>query len=152
MLRLPPRSTRTDTLFPATTLFRSILFGWPYVAEQFFPTPQPTQAPVSQNAPSSSSGTGPITETVKTIRPLHQAISEAPRISIETPKLKGSIKLKGARIDDIVLHTYNQTIKKDTQPIRLFSPSATKDRYIDGFGWTGDGLKSSARPEEQTYE
>src|SRR3546814_11813626 len=25
MLRLPPRSTRTDTLFPYTTLFRSIL-------------------------------------------------------------------------------------------------------------------------------
>src|SRR3546814_11796053 len=26
MLRRPPRSTRTDTLFPDTTLFRSILF------------------------------------------------------------------------------------------------------------------------------
>src|SRR3546814_3587348 len=26
MLRLPPRSTRTDTLFPYTTLFRSPLF------------------------------------------------------------------------------------------------------------------------------
>src|SRR3546814_9948078 len=25
MLRLPPRSTRTDTLFPYTTLFRSVL-------------------------------------------------------------------------------------------------------------------------------
>src|SRR3546814_18508264 len=25
MLRLPPRSTRTDTLFPDTTLFRSVL-------------------------------------------------------------------------------------------------------------------------------
>src|SRR3546814_9886368 len=87
----------------AVALTSLILFGWPYVAEQFFPTPQPTQAPVSQNAPSSSSGTGPITETVKTIRPLHQAISEAPRIPIETPKLTGSINLKGARIDDIVL-------------------------------------------------
>src|SRR3546814_14689979 len=27
MIRLPPRSTRTDTLFPYTTLFRSHLFG-----------------------------------------------------------------------------------------------------------------------------
>src|SRR3546814_13408045 len=27
MLRRPPRSTRTDTLFPYTTLFRSALFG-----------------------------------------------------------------------------------------------------------------------------
>src|SRR3546814_12495694 len=27
MIRLPPRSTRTDTLFPYTTLFRSLLVG-----------------------------------------------------------------------------------------------------------------------------
>src|SRR3546814_6698480 len=27
MIRLPPRSTRTDTLFPYTTLFRSRRFG-----------------------------------------------------------------------------------------------------------------------------
>src|SRR3546814_13586859 len=27
MIRLPPRSTRTDTLFPYTTLFRSLFLG-----------------------------------------------------------------------------------------------------------------------------
>src|SRR3546814_10269729 len=27
MIRRPPRSTRTDTLFPYTTLFRSLLYG-----------------------------------------------------------------------------------------------------------------------------
>src|SRR3546814_20771136 len=35
MIRRPPRSTRTDTLFPYTTLFRSFIFrpgeGWEYV-------------------------------------------------------------------------------------------------------------------------
>src|SRR3546814_3557534 len=30
MLRHPPRSTRTDTLFPYTTLFRSLLFHSPF--------------------------------------------------------------------------------------------------------------------------
>src|SRR3546814_2208706 len=28
MIRRPPRSTRTDTLFPYTTLFRSLAMGW----------------------------------------------------------------------------------------------------------------------------
>src|SRR3546814_3133180 len=28
MIRLPPRSTRTDTLFPYTTLFRSHQYSW----------------------------------------------------------------------------------------------------------------------------
>src|SRR3546814_1005416 len=33
MIRLPPRSTRTDTLFPYTTLFRSVcVLGHPTVA------------------------------------------------------------------------------------------------------------------------
>src|SRR3546814_7202663 len=31
MIRLPPRSTRTDTLFPYTTLFRSIAAGATHV-------------------------------------------------------------------------------------------------------------------------
>src|SRR3546814_4612241 len=35
MLRRPPRSTRTDTLFPYTTLFRSLTkVGMPIVADQ----------------------------------------------------------------------------------------------------------------------
>src|SRR3546814_15357911 len=31
MIRRPPRSTRTDTLFPYTTLFRSPLTRWPEI-------------------------------------------------------------------------------------------------------------------------
>src|SRR3546814_1187830 len=31
MIRRPPRTTRTDTLFPYTTLFRSCIFGVVYV-------------------------------------------------------------------------------------------------------------------------
>src|SRR3546814_6047016 len=31
MIRRPPRSTRTDTLFPYTTLFRSVRFAQNYV-------------------------------------------------------------------------------------------------------------------------
>src|SRR3546814_19170703 len=32
MIRRPPRSTRTDTLFPYTTLFRSVLVGVLFLA------------------------------------------------------------------------------------------------------------------------
>src|SRR3546814_10625429 len=32
MIRLPPRSTRTDTLFPYTTLFRSLRDAWASLA------------------------------------------------------------------------------------------------------------------------
>src|SRR3546814_10862092 len=34
MIRRPPRSTRTDTLFPYTTLFRSIVSAVPYAGRR----------------------------------------------------------------------------------------------------------------------
>src|SRR3546814_10703254 len=34
MIRLPPRSTRTDTLFPYTTLFRSLLLDRPLISRR----------------------------------------------------------------------------------------------------------------------
>ncbi|MET0360160.1 MAG: membrane protein insertase YidC, partial [Sphingobium sp.] len=66
----------------------------------------------------------------------------APRIAIETPKLKGSLSLKGARIDDVVLPTYKESVAKDSQPIRLFSPSGTADAYFAGLGWSGEGVQA----------
>src|SRR3546814_16654147 len=46
MIRLPPRSTRTDTLFPYTTLFRSPPSGrcrlWPLRTGETQMNPQPT--------------------------------------------------------------------------------------------------------------
>src|SRR3546814_9122523 len=42
MIRRPPRSTRTDTLFPYTTLFRSALMCPPSVAASPFPAPSLT--------------------------------------------------------------------------------------------------------------
>src|SRR3546814_4955714 len=49
MIRLPPRSTRTDTLFPYTTLFRS---GWSRrFRERPLPTPKRTVAPKNRGRP-----------------------------------------------------------------------------------------------------
>src|SRR3546814_2588586 len=42
MIRRPPRSTRTDTLFPYTTLFRSAPDGW-RIAAAAQPLPSPTE-------------------------------------------------------------------------------------------------------------
>src|SRR3546814_3153859 len=52
MIRPPPRSTRTDTLFPFTTLFRSSALR-PCTGA----TATPMLAPISIDSPSSCSGT-----------------------------------------------------------------------------------------------
>jgi YidC/Oxa1 family membrane protein insertase len=128
----------------AVVLTALILFGWPYVAEMIYPTPEQPVRQAQQTPKDDGPVTdgGPVAEGAKATRPLTQALGEAPRIPIETPKLTGSINLKGARIDDIILPTYRQTIEKDSPAVRLFAPSGTKDSYFSGFGWTGDGLKA----------
>jgi YidC/Oxa1 family membrane protein insertase len=38
------------------------------------------------------------------------ALATGPRVAIDTPSLKGSIALKGGRIDDVVLAKYRETV------------------------------------------
>jgi YidC/Oxa1 family membrane protein insertase len=128
----------------AVLLTAAILFGWPYVAKHFFPAANPpaTKVEGGKTTPLSPSGSAPAAEGTAAIRDLALVLKDSPRVPIRTPKLAGSINLKGARIDDIVLPTYKETIVKDSQAIRLYSPSGTKEAYFAGFGWQGQGLKA----------
>src|SRR3990170_4422390 len=53
------------------------------------------------------------------------AIKAAPRIKIETPRLSGSLSLKGARIDDLALTQFHDTVDPKSPAIVLFSPSGS---------------------------
>lgn len=67
------------------------------------------------------------------------ALAVAPRIIIQTPKLHGSINLKGARLDDITLAQYHETTDPKSSEITLLSPQNTKGAYFADFGWQGQG-------------
>jgi YidC/Oxa1 family membrane protein insertase len=53
------------------------------------------------------------------------ALATAPRIRIETPKLAGTIALKGGRIDDLSLTQYRETVDPKSPAIVLLSPSGS---------------------------
>ncbi len=128
----------------AAALTVAILFGWPYVAARFFPeAKKPASVATSSASTASTSSTAgaPGTETGGTVRNRALVLRESPRVRIDTPKLQGSINLKGARIDDILLPTHKETIAKDSPPVRLFSPSGTQDSYFASFGWAGEGIR-----------
>ncbi len=50
-------------------------------------------------------------------------------------RLKGSISLKGARFDDIILRDYKENISKDSPLVTLMSPKNTVKPYFAEFGW-----------------
>ena len=125
----------------AVALTALILFGWDPVARKLFP--QWATAPVVQQTQQPAAPAAPATQAQAPAAalPLSQALAASPRVRIETPRLSGSIALKGARIDDIVLPTYRETLKKDSPAIRLYSPSGTKNAQFAGFGWIGEGVQ-----------
>ncbi len=58
-------------------------------------------------------------------------------IPIETPAIKGSIDLKGGRIDDISLTRYHETVDPNSPAIVLLSPSGSPHPFYAEFGWVG---------------
>ena len=62
-------------------------------------------------------------------------LSKAPRVKIFTDRVIGSINLKGALIDDLILRGYRQNLKKDSEQIVLLSPKNSPDPYYAQFGW-----------------
>ena len=103
----------------AIVLSMTVLFAWQFF---FVPTKPPKEQQTAQTeqsqqtgeqgppspsttggAPRPSAGTAPQPEGSPTGMTRAEALAGSPRIAIETPSVRGSIALKGARIDDLTL-------------------------------------------------
>jgi YidC/Oxa1 family membrane protein insertase len=67
-----------------------------------------------------------------------QILADTPRITIDTPNVKGSIALRGGHVDDIVLKRYRETLDDDSDQIHLLQPIGAPKSYYAEFGWVGD--------------
>jgi YidC/Oxa1 family membrane protein insertase len=77
--------------------------------------------------------------------------ANAPRVSIETPRLQGSISLQGGRIDDLSLKDYRETLEPDSDFVRLLSPVGSEHPYYAVYGWAPGGqLQDSDVPGPNT--
>ena len=128
----------------AMVLAMLILVGWQYATAYFMPEETPAAAtvesqPVAAAAPGQAGATPPA-QRQAAFRDRSTALAASPRIIIDTPKLRGSLNLRGARIDDLVMLNYRQSIEENAPPVRLFSPGGTRESYFAGLGWSGSGL------------
>ncbi|MGB3046077.1 MAG: membrane protein insertase YidC [Xanthobacteraceae bacterium] len=157
----------------AVILSGLVLIGWQY----FFNIPQMEKqraaeqaqselAKANKTAPAATTpagspstpttpGTAPTTPTVNqpataAVVSRDAAISGSPRIKIETPRLAGSVSLKGARIDDLSLVQYRDTVDPKSPAIVLFSPSGTAEPYYAEFGWVAASGSSVKIPDQNT--
>jgi YidC/Oxa1 family membrane protein insertase len=125
-------------LIIAVALSIAILLGFQYFFGQQRPPALPStstqtsqqQAPAQPNAAAPSAPAA-----VATVRPREEVLGETPRVAIDTPRLKGSINLVGARIDDLTLATYHQTTDPNSPQIQLLAPEGSEHPYVVDFGW-----------------
>ena len=69
-------------------------------------------------------------------------VTTVPRVSVISKEVTGSISLKGARIDDVTLSQYRETLDPDSNLIDLLLKSNERNPYFIEFGWSSpDGIK-----------
>jgi len=151
----------------AIVLSVGILIGWQYfvagpqiekqkqiqqqqeVQQQTKTGPQGPQAPAKdgvQQAPSApQTPTAPQTKgTIQAPASLTRdqvLAASGTRVTIETPRVRGSIALKGARIDDVSLNDYRETVDPKSPTIILLAPSGSPEPFYAEFGWVAADQK-----------
>ena len=60
----------------------------------------------------------------------------AARLPVEGPRVKGSLNLRGARIDDLVLKDYHETVDRSSPLVRVLAPREGPAPYWGQWGWT----------------
>jgi YidC/Oxa1 family membrane protein insertase len=137
----------SKNLILAVALSALVLLGWTWAANKYFPTANPpstkieagNQQPLPQPNAQPAGPAAP-----KQLKNVSAVLASSPRVKIQTPTLSGSINLKGAQIDDLLLLDQRQTIAKDSPPVRLLSPLGTPGGYIAQFGWTAQSGQAPA--------
>jgi YidC/Oxa1 family membrane protein insertase len=113
----------------------------------------PQAAPGSTTPQSGSTPNAPAINQPASAAPVisrDAAIAATPRIKIDTPRLIGSISLKGARIDDLALVQFRETVDPASPAIELYSPSNTASPYYAEFGWVPATGTTSRIPDQTT--
>jgi YidC/Oxa1 family membrane protein insertase len=126
----------------AIVLSAIVLFGWSFISDRWLPTANEPSTKIvdGKQVPLPKPQADPAADAPRAIRDRQVVLRETPRVRIETPSLRGSINLLGARIDDLVLTRHTESLARNSPPVRLLSPFGARDAYFASFGWTGEGL------------
>jgi YidC/Oxa1 family membrane protein insertase len=148
---------QNKNLLLATVLSFVVLMAWFIGGPMLFPSWFPTETAQTADltavpADTTATAAAPAAEAGATQALTTEAQPEAPRLTLDTAKLSGSISMLGGRFDDLSLKTYRQTVAKESDIVHLLSPVG-KDvpAYYAVFGWSaGDGLEAEDVPNAKT--
>lgn len=98
-----------------------------------FPPPEPTPRDTADVAELPVAGGGEAQSMAEAEQV--SADEELPRIAIQTPRLAGTINLRGGRIDDLVLLDYRETTEPGSDNVHLLNPEGSRNAFYALYGW-----------------
>ena len=114
------------------------------------------QRQAAQNVQQSQTSTVPLPQGNTSLNPAGVAstggsdgapTTPAPRLRIESARVEGSLNLRGARLDDLVLRDYRETIQPGSPNVRVLAPREDPAAYFAQWGWTAaDGRTAVPGP------
>jgi YidC/Oxa1 family membrane protein insertase len=113
-------------------------------------TPETSAQTNAPSTPASNAPSATPAASTAAVVSREAAIEATPRVTIETASLAGSISLKGARIDDLSLVKFRETVDPNSPPIVLYSPSNTAEPYYAEFGWVPATGSTVRIPDQNT--
>ncbi|QUS36594.1 membrane protein insertase YidC [Falsirhodobacter algicola] len=125
---------QNKNLLIAIVLSLVVMLGWFWL----FPPEQQANDPSVPDAVSTTEDE-PMTQQADTAAAPASEAAQAPRISIDTPELAGSISLQGGRIDDLLLKDYHVTLDDTSDNVRLLTPVGEPNAYYALQGWVPAG-------------
>ena len=138
-------------LLLAVLLSGLLILGWTEGMRYFYPeadvaasgaeldTAGLTDASSAPGTVAAADGAGEVQALPQGPVNLSAALADDNRVVIDAPRVAGSINLVGARIDDIVLKDYRETVEEDSGPVRIFAPERTDGQYFAAFGFKTGG-------------
>lgn len=126
----------------AIVLSGLILFGWSTFASRWFPPANPpvTKVQGGKTTPLPAPGAPPPVTAQAAKQSREAVLAASARLPIRNAKVRGSLNLKGARIDDLMLSSYRETVAKNSPNVRLLSPQGAPQAYFASFDWMGTGV------------
>ena len=110
----------------------------------------PKAAPGTVPQPGAQPGAAPSAIPAVPTANREAALADSPRVKIDTPSLRGSIALKGGRIDDLVLVKYREEAAPTSPNVVLFSPSGAPEPYYAEYGWVAASGANTPVPGNDT--
>jgi YidC/Oxa1 family membrane protein insertase len=131
---------QNKNLILATVLSFLVILVWYTV---FAPAPAPdnlTAPPPAASQNTAATGTEAPATAATAATPTLSDPASAPRLTIDTPRLAGSISLLGGTFDDLSLKDYRETLDPTSPIVRLLSHKGASDiqdaeTYYANFGW-----------------